>query len=306
MKQSKHAALVILAAGLGTRFKGGIKQLSQVGPSGELLIEYSIYDALKSGFDKVVFIIREELENEVRKNIGDKISNYCQVEYAYQKITDIPNDIQIPAERTKPWGTVHALLSAKEAINVPFVIINADDYYGSEAFSDLYSYITSEERCSSEIAMSGFILENTLSSNGTVTRGVCQTNENNELISVEETYHISSSEGIVSGEKNGSVIKLCGKSIVSMNMWACQPSILPMLEQKFENYIHGLNTDELMISEYALPVALNELLKANSISIKVLPNNAKWYGITVMEDLDEIRTVFADLSEKGRYPTKLF
>lgn len=305
----KHnASLVILAAGLGTRFKGGIKQLTPVGMSGELLIEYSIYDALKAGFDKVIFIIRRDIEKDIREMIGDKLSNYCDVEYCFQELRDIPSGLTFPEGRTKPWGTVHAVLAAKELIDEPFVIINADDYYGKTSYKALYDFITAPERKADEQCMGGFILGNTLSDNGTVTRGVCTPDEDNMLSSVTETYKISKdTDGKIYGLQNGERVSVPENSLVSMNMWGCTPEIIPMLEEEFIGFLSSASENGTIDSaEFALPTAFDSLLTSKKVSVRIIPTTERWYGMTLSEDSEAVRAAFAEMTEKGDYTSPLF
>ncbi|MCI7767176.1 MAG: NTP transferase domain-containing protein [Oscillospiraceae bacterium] len=307
MKKYK-ASLVILAAGLGTRFKGGIKQLTPVGMSGELLIEYSIYDALKAGFDKVIFIIRRDIEKDIREMIGDKLSAHCEVEYCFQELGDIPSGISFPEGRTKPWGTVHAVLAAKKLIAEPFVIINADDYYGKTSYKALFDYITAPGRRADEQCMGGFILGNTLSDNGTVTRGVCYADKDNMLSSVTETYKISKeTDGKIYGIQNGERVSIPENSIVSMNMWGCTPEIIPMLEEEFMEFLNSASANGTIESaEYALPTAYDSLLTSKRVSVRIIPTNERWYGMTLSEDSEAVRAAFAEMTRNGDYSSPLF
>lgn len=302
------ASLVILAAGLGTRFKDGIKQLTPVGANGELLMEYSVYDAISAGFDEVIFIIRRDIEQQFKELIGDRISKKVKVSYCFQDINDLPEGFTVPEGRTKPWGTVHAVLAASKLINQPFLIINADDYYGKDAYKSIFDFITSPERKHGEQCMGGFILKNTLSSTGTVTRGICSADDNHKLTSVTETYKTSRhDDGIVRGEQNGTVTEVSEDSIASMNMWGCGEEIIPMLKKCFEGFLkNALSENRLDTAEYALPLAMDELIKNNSISVEVLKTHDKWYGMTHKEDCPEIIAAFADMVKDGQYPSPLF
>lgn len=302
------ASLVILAAGLGTRFKDGIKQLTPVGANGELLMEYSVYDAISAGFDEVIFILRRDIEQQFKELIGDRIAGKIKVSYCFQDINDLPEGFTVPEGRTKPWGTVHAVLAASKLINHPFLIINADDYYGKDAYKSIFEFITAPERKQGEQCMGGFILKNTLSSTGTVTRGICAADDNNKLTSVTETYKTSRhNDGIVRGEQNGIVTEVSGDSIASMNMWGCGEEMIPMLKECFEGFLEkAQNENRLDTAEYALPFAVDELIKNNSISVEVLKTHDKWYGMTHKEDCPEIIAAFADMVKNGEYPSPLF
>lgn len=302
------ASLVILAAGLGTRFKDGIKQLTPVGANGELLMEYSVYDAISAGFDEIIFILRRDIEQQFKELIGDRISKKVKVSYCFQDINDLPEGFTVPEVRTKPWGTVHAVLAASKLINQPFLIINADDYYGKDAYKSIFEFITSPDRKQGEQCMGGFILKNTLSSTGTVTRGICSADENNKLTSVTETYKTSRhDDGIVRGEQNGIVTEVSEDSIASMNMWGCGEEIIPMLKKCFEGFLkNAQNENRLDTAEYALPLAMDELIKNKSISVEVLKTHDRWYGMTHKEDCPEIIAAFADMVKNGQYPSPLF
>lgn len=309
------ATLLILAAGLGTRFKGGIKQLTPVGGSGELLMEYSVYDAVNAGFDRVIFVIRHDIETELRSTLGDRLSKHVKVYYCFQE-TALPEEYGISAPgRKKPWGTVHAVLSAKDAIgNDPFVIVNADDYYGPESYKNIYNFLTSPGRKPSEQCMGGFILKNTLSSSGSVTRGVCSGNPDGILTAVNETYHVSRRpDGSIRGDRPG--IKGSGEgetvlpesSLVSMNMWGFDPSMTRRMEQLFRSFLkNSAAAGTLDRGEYPLPFAVDELIRSGEISVKILPTHDKWYGMTYTEDIAGVSGEFVRMAEKGIYPSPLF
>ncbi|MGN0666111.1 MAG: sugar phosphate nucleotidyltransferase [Huintestinicola sp.] len=302
------ASLVVLAAGIGSRFKGGIKQLTPIGASDELLIEYSVYDAIKAGFDKVIFIIRRDIDKMFRETVGNRISEHIAVEYCYQESDNIPP--QLNNGRTKPWGTVHAVLSAKEHINEPFVIINADDHYGSEAFVSIYRYLTSPERTPSQLCMGGFILKNTISRFGTVTRGVCRSDCDDLLTSVTEMYRVAESDGVITGEREKSGCEpevIPADSLVSMNMWGCSPSAVDLLQHEFDAFLEKVRREGTSeAAELALPTAFDELIRRGDISVKIFPTSDKWYGITQWEDCPAVREAFKAMAENGVYPTPLF
>lgn len=299
-----HTTLVIMAAGLGSRFVGGIKQLEAAGPHGELIIDYSIHDAIEAGFDKIVFIIRREIEYDFRSIIGDRIERECErlgveVCYAFQSLGDIPKGRELPKDRVKPWGTGQAVLAGKEFINEPFAVINADDYYGKEAFVKIHDFI--ENKASSDmLCMAGFILKNTLSENGSVTRGICHVNELEFLTDITETRNII---------KKGSEAFACDKKLdinshVSMNMWGASPEFVKMLERGFDEFFESI--EDKLKSEYLLPIFIGKLLSEKRISVKVLEISDRWFGITYKEDLPPIREEFRRLSESGYYSERLF
>ncbi|MFQ6807583.1 MAG: NDP-sugar synthase [Blautia sp.] len=305
----KKTALVIMAAGLGSRFGEGIKQLAKVGPAGEIIMDYSIHDALEAGFNKIVFIIRKDIEAEFREIIGNRIEKITEVAYVFQDLKDLPEGFTCPTDRTKPWGTGHAVLAAKKAIEEPFVVINADDYYGKEAFVKIHDYLV-EEKTESEkmdICMAGFILENTLSDNGGVTRGVCALNENKKLVGIEETYNIQkTSEGPAAiDEESGEKKALDSQTLVSMNMWGLTPEFLEVLEQGFKEFLAGVKPGDIK-KEYLLPAVVDQLIKENKAEVSVLKTHDTWFGVTYQEDKETVMESFRGLVEKGVYKNPLF
>ena len=305
----KQTALVIMAAGIGSRFGKGIKQLAKVGPSGEIIMDYSIHDALDAGFNKVVFIIRKDIEEEFKQVIGNRIEKITQVEYVYQDIQDLPEGFTCPKERTKPWGTGHAVLAAKKVINEPFVVINADDYYGKEAFVKIHEYLVEdrEKTDKMDICMAGFILENTLSDNGGVTRGICALDEQKNLIGITETYNIQKTENGPAAveEETGEKTALDEKTLVSMNMWGLTPEFFQILESGFEAFVANTPADNLK-AEYLLPTIIGDLLAEKKLAVKVLTSKDKWFGVTYKEDKDSVVSELQALIHAGVYPKKLF
>lgn len=299
--------LIIMAAGIGSRFGGGIKQLAKMGPNGEIIMDYSIYDAKEAGFDKVVFIIRKDIEEEFKEVIGNRIQNYMDVEYVFQDINDLPEGFTCPEGRTKPWGTGQAVLCVKSVVDTPYVIINADDYYGKEAFVKLHDFLINHEKMGKEfdMGMAGFILKNTLSENGTVTRGVCKVDDNNLLKEVYETTGIKAeAEKIVCDDPE---VEAWAKpeSNVSMNMWAGYPDFLDYLEKDFSTFLSNIS-DNPMKKEYLLPNIVAELLREDRINVKVLETHDKWFGVTYAEDKEYVQNAFKQLIENGVYPEKLW
>ncbi|MCM1524595.1 MAG: NTP transferase domain-containing protein [Ruminococcus sp.] len=299
------ASVVILAAGLSTRFEGGVKQLTPVGESGELLMDYSVFDAVHAGFDKVIFIIQRDMEEKIREAAGSRIPKNIKVEYCFQELRDLPSGFGLPENRISPWGTVHAILSARNVINEPFLIINADDYYGKSIYKKMYSFLTNPERKQFEQCMAGFVLKNTLSSTGKVTRGICSFDEKEMLESVTETYrvrrHVS---GHIYGDlKDGSTVRLKDTSPVSMNMWGFGQEMIPLLEQRFKDFLsYAEENNVIENAEFPLPDAVDSLIKNGKISVDVIPTRDKWYGMTHKEDIHEIRAAFGDMRRKGYYP----
>lgn len=304
----KKTALVIMAAGIGSRYGKGIKQLEKVGPSGEIIMDYSIFDALEAGFNKVVFILRKDLEKEFKEIIGSRIEKVTEVAYAFQELDDLPKGFSKPEGRTKPWGTCHAVLACKDLIEEPFVVINADDYYGKEAFVKVHDYLIQERESSDklQICMAGFILENTLSENGTVTRGVCQRNELGQLIGIHETREIAKTkEGAGVKNPDGSITPLDPKSLVSMNMWGLTPEFLEALEKGFVEFLRELEPDDLK-SEYLLPTMIDQLIQEGRAQVDVLKTHDSWFGVTYQEDKQKVVEAFRELVSKGVYAEKLY
>lgn len=296
--------LLIMAAGIGSRFGGGIKQLTPVGSNDELIIDYSVYDAAEAGFNKVVFIIRKDIESDFRGIIGDRLEKSLkgkiEIEYAFQDINDLPEGYSVPEGRKKPWGTGQAVLAAKELIHEPFAVINADDYYGKEAFVKIHDYLVEHGNEQHHYCMAGFILENTLSENGGVTRGICQLDENDLLIGVQETSDIIKTENGAS--VNGKEIN--AKSHVSMNMWGMTTEFLTILDKEFSVFLGGMVDPQK--SEYLLPIIVDKLIKDNTVTVKMLETQDKWFGVTYAEDKDSVIKSFNELVEKGIYKSPLF
>lgn len=296
--------LVVLAAGIGSRYGAGIKQLAKMDDNGYTIIDYSIFDAKEAGFDKVVFIIRDEIEDDFKEIIGDRIAEIMEVEYAYQR-PELPGDFENPEGRVKPWGTVQALLPTRKFVNEPFLVINADDYYGKKAFKDLHDFLVDPENVNKDklqIAMAGYKLKNTLSDNGTVTRGVSVGDENNKLVKILETHEIKLEEDGTLSSKEGLKEDLLNlDSLVSMNMWATYPEFIDLCEKYFENYLER-NKDNLEKAEYVLPEMIDELLKEDKAEITILPTNDKWIGITYKEDLEPAQEAFKEMFANNEYP----
>lgn len=303
----QKTALVIMAAGIGSRFGKGIKQLAPVGPNGEIIMDYSIYDALEAGFNKVVFIIRKDLEEEFRRVIGNRIEKITEVAYAFQELDDLPEGFTRPEDRTKPWGTGHAVLAAKKVLEEPFVVINADDYYGKEAYVKVHKHLVSpkEDDGKLHICMAGFRLGNTLSDNGSVTRGICHI-ENGQLTGVTETHDIFKTEtGAESRLEDGTTKELDVKNPVSMNMWGLTPAFLDTLEEGFCKFLAGLGEKDIK-KEYLLPELIDQLIKSGRAQVDVLDTHDTWFGVTYQEDKETVIQAFKNLVQNGVYPEKLF
>lgn len=301
------STLVVMAAGIGSRYGGGIKQLEAVGQSGEIIMDYSIYDALEAGFTKVVFIIRKDLEKDFKEIIGNRISKYMEVEYAFQELNDLPEGFVKPEERTKPWGTGQAILSCLGKINEPFAVINADDYYGKEAFVKVNEFL-SRNKPSDEMfnfCMAGFLLGNTLSDNGVVTRGVCKVSKDRILLGVEETHGIEKTvNGPVVKDDSGNEIKLDPNSSVSMNMWGFTPDFIDELQKRFIEFLKVKGQD--LKAEFLVPIIVDDLIKEKKAEVTVLETKDIWFGVTYKEDKEVVVNSLKKLVEQGVYPVKLF
>ncbi len=298
-------SLVVMAAGIGSRFGKGIKQLEPVGPGGEIIMDYSIHDALEAGFDRVVFIIRRDLEEDFREIIGNRIEKVCPVAYAFQEKDNLPAGFTCPADRKKPWGTGQAVLSCKGIVNEPFVVINADDYYGKEAFRLAHDFLVKNEGKGNAFCMPGFILKNTLSENGGVTRGICKVGDDGYLKAVVETgglVHLGEGAGI---EKDGEVAPIDPQSIVSMNMWALTPEFFNELETEFVTFLSNIKEGDLK-AEYFLPSVVDGMIKKGTATVEVLTTHDRWFGVTYQEDKYAVIDSFKQLHADGAYGEPLY
>ena len=302
-----NTTLIIMAAGIGSRFGTGIKQLAKMAPNGEIIMDFSIYDAKAAGFTKVVFVIRKAIEAEFKEVIGNRLSKVMPVEYVYQELEDLPDGYEVPAGRVKPWGTGQAILACKNVVKEPFVIINADDYYGKEAFIKLHDFLISENENKEKmnLAMAGFSLKNTLSENGAVTRGVCVADANGYLEKVIETTGIQIVDGKIQCD-NAEVSKwITPDTMVSMNMWAGYPDFLKYIDEGFTRFLDTLGENPEK-KEYLLPNIVAELLEKNLASVKVLNTSDRWIGITYKEDIEPAQEKFHLMIEDGTYPKELW
>lgn len=296
-----ETTLLIMAAGIGSRFGGGIKQMEPVDGGRHIIMDYSIHDAIEAGFNHVVFVIRKDIEAEFREVIGDRIAAVCAakgvtVDYAFQDLHDIPG--QFPEGRTKPWGTGQAVLAAKQVLKTPFVVINADDYYGKEGLRALHEHLVS----GGGDCMAGFVLRNTLSDNGGVTRGICKMDEKSCLTQVTETKNILKTAA--GAQADG--VELDLDSLVSMNMWGLTLDFLQVLEQGFAEFFEKEVPANPLKAEYLIPTFIGELLSQNKISVKVLKTNDAWYGMTYKEDVPAVKESFARMLAEGIYQADLF
>ncbi len=325
----KDTTLVIMAAGIGSRFGGGgVKQLTSFGPHGEIIMDYSIYDAIEAGFNKIVFVIRHSMEKDFREIIGDRIAEKVHVEYAFQELENLPAGYTVPEGRTKPWGTGQAILACREVIHEPFAVINADDYYGKDAFRKVHQFLLEaadkkltdrdgnqadhnagsvpETVANYQFCMAGFVLKNTLSEHGGVTRGICRLNEEGELSEILETKDIiKTPDGAAVYAANASLIPLNPDSLVSMNFWGFTPDFMNELETGFIQFLDELD-ENAQKAEYLLPTIADRLLKERRANIAVLPSNDKWFGVTFREDVPIVKASILDLIKEGQYPERLF
>lgn len=297
--------LVIMAAGMGSRY-GGLKQIDPVGAHKELIIDFSIYDAIKAGFKKVVFIIKKQDEEEFKEAIGNRIGQFIQTTYAYQDINNLPEGFKAPADRTKPWGTGHAILACKNIVNEPFAVINADDFYGEHAFKAMYDFLqNAQDSQTYNYCMVGYSLENTLTEHGHVARGVCEVN-NTYLTSICERTHIAYHEAAVQFLEDSVWTPVSKDSIVSMNLWGFTPSIFTELEKSFKPFLEEALATNPLKSEYFLPSVVNTLIQNQSATVKVLHSTDKWYGVTYKEDKPVVVNAIKHLQNQGIYPNKLW
>ncbi|WP_278909100.1 sugar phosphate nucleotidyltransferase [Faecalicoccus pleomorphus] len=313
----RNTTLLIMAAGIGSRFGGGIKQLEPVGFNDEIIMDYSIHDAIQAGFNKIIFVIRKDIEEDFKERIGNRVEAIAQkmhveVGYVFQDIHDIPEGFSFPSERTKPWGTGQAVLAAKELIHEPFAVINADDYYGKEAFQKLHDWLIMDHE-DTAYAMAGFILKNTLSDNGGVTRGVCKVEEGHtHVIDVVETSNIVKvvEDGVLKAKTDDTELDI--NSYVSMNFWGFpakegqDPAFLDVLEKHFMTFFEEDVVSNPLKAEYLLPTLIGSLLRENKCTVKVLETHDKWFGVTYKEDKPEVVKSFKKLIEEGVYSTDLY
>ncbi len=304
----KKPILVVMAAGMGSRY-GGLKQIDPVGQHGEVIIDYSLFDARRAGFETVVFIIKHEIEKEFKEAIGNRMEKHMEVRYAFQQLDNLPKGYSVPEGRTKPWGTSHAILSAADVIDGPFAVINADDYYGPEAFKVIYDYLsTHQDDAVYEYSMVGYLLKNTVTENGHVARGVCVTDSEGYLASVTERTKIATYEGgIHFTEDDGETwTDVDGDTIVSMNLWGFTESFVREAKARFAKFLDKALVENPLKGEYFLPSVVSELIGEGKARVKVLHSTDKWYGVTYKEDKPVVVQAIADKTAAGVYPEKLW
>lgn len=304
----KKPVLVIMAAGMGSRY-GGLKQIDPVDNEGHIIMDFSIYDAKRAGFEKVVFIIKKAIEKEFKAGIGDRISQYMDVEYVYQELDTLPEGFEVPDGRVKPFGTGHAILSCKDVVDGPFAVINADDYYGVHAFQEIYNYLTENEDDEKyHYAMVGYILSNTLTENGYVSRGICEMDKDAFLTGITERTHIEQRDmGVQFTEDDGQTWEdIAADSIVSMNMFGFTASMLKELECRFPEFLEKGLKENPMKCEYFLPSVVSNLIEEDKADVKVLRSEDRWYGITYKEDKEAVVSAVQKLKDTGVYPQHLW
>ena len=294
--------LIVLAAGMGSRY-GGLKQLDKLGPSGETIMDYSVYDAIRAGFGKVVFVIRKSFEEDFREIFVHKLQDKVEVELVFQELDNIPKGIDYPAEREKPWGTGHAILVTKNAVKEPFAVINADDFYGSEAYQEMSKFLSTQEN-ENEYAMCGYLLGKTLSDFGTVSRGVCKMDSNEFLQEVNERTSIVKENGNISYEEEGKKYPLVENDVVSMNFWGFMPGLYSHLEEKFTEFVKD-NAGNLK-AEFYIPFVVDDLMREGKVRTKVLKSDADWFGVTYQADRPVTVEKLQVLVDEGKYPKKLW
>lgn len=307
----REPVLVIMAAGMGSRF-GGLKQIEPVGSGGEIILDFSLYDAMMAGFKKAVFIIKRENEADFRALIDERAGKYMEIEYAFQEITDIPAGYEVPEGRVKPWGTGHAVMAARHAVDGPFVVINADDYYGPGAFQSIYEFLENAEDDAEgkyHYAMVGYQVENTMTENGHVSRGVCQTSADGKLTEITERTKIQWQDGKIVFEDADAAegwTELAPGTTVSMNFWGFTPSMLREMEARFPAFLDRALAENPMKGEYFLPGVVDQLIQEGKADVSVLKSLDRWYGVTYKEDKESVVDAIQSMKDKGEYPDKLW
>ena len=303
----KKPVLVIMAAGMGSRY-GGLKQIDPIDEYGNIIMDFSIYDARRAGFEKVVFIIKKENEELFREAVGDRIAEQMEVAYVFQELSDLPDGFSVPEGRVKPWGTGHAILSCRNAVDGPFAVINADDYYGPEAFRVIYDYLMShEDDRQYRFAMVGYQVENTLTENGSVARGVCETDAEGHLVSITERTKIERADGKIVYEEDGKAPEEIPEgTLVSMNLWGFSAAILTELSERFPAFLNRTLRENPMKGEFFIPTVVSSLIGEQRATVQVLHSHDRWFGVTYKEDKASVVAAIRSLKAEGRYPEKLW
>lgn len=308
LNKIKHKpVLVVMAAGMGSRY-GGLKQVDEMTQAGEIMLDFSLYDAMMAGFSRVIFVIKKENREIFRKFVDERAGRFMDIEYAYQEIDDVPDGIDIPKDRKKPWGTAHAVFSCRNLIDGPFAVINADDYYGPGGFSYIYDYLMDHEDDEKyEYCMIGYRLENTVTENGYVSRGVCEIDQNGYLENITERTKIMKRKEGISYTENGEIWHVLPENTkVSMNFWGFTLSMMKELEKGMLEFFETKFIDDPIKSEYYLPSVADELIKQGKAKVKVIVSKDKWYGVTYKEDKEDVRNALQAMKDKGYYPDKLW
>lgn len=311
----KKPVLVVMAAGMGSRF-GGLKQITPVTDKGEIILDFSLYDAMMAGFDKAIFIIKKENEAAFRDLLSERAGKYMDIQYVFQELTDLPEGYRVPSGREKPWGTAHAVLSARKAVDGPMAVINADDYYGPGAFQSIYGFLeNAADDGKYHYCMVGYRIENTLTENGYVSRGVCETSQDGNLSSITERTKIRWSDGL-DGIESGKIVyteddgatwnELAKGTIVSMNFWGFTPSMMKEMENGFPAFLDKAMAENPLKGEYFLPGVVDRLISENKADVRVLRSMDRWYGVTYKEDLDAVKAALQSMKDKGEYPDVLW
>lgn len=301
----KKPVLVVLAAGIGSRY-GGLKQMDPVGRHGEAIIEFSVFDAIEAGFEEVIFIINHKIEKDFKEIIGKRMEPFIRLQYAFQELEDIPESIKIPKDRVKPFGTAHAVYAARHLIKGPFAIINADDYYGKEAYIKLFDFLSDTTKDGTDYAMVGYLLKNTVTENGYVSRGICSLDTDENLENVVERIHIEKRVKDIAYLEEEVWTSLDDETIVSMNMWGLKPSFLEEVEGTIVDFLtKALKTNPLK-SEFYLPYVVDQMVQKDTANVKVLKTDEKWYGVTYQEDKAMVVEAINQMIDQGKYPEKLW
>lgn len=300
------ASLVFMAAGFGTRFGGGVKQIEPIGPNGEVLMDYAVHDALAAGFNRIIFIIRRDIEDQFRSGVGRRVEKKCDVHYVYQETDDLPAGFERFGDRKKPWGTGQAVLACRKIIREPFCVLNADDYYGAQAFRGIYSHLSRLNPYSNalDLCMAGYVLGNTLSESGAVTRGICQVRTNGRLLGIRETRGIITRDGEPWVEVNGEMRSLDSETTVSMNIWGMPAAFIDYLQEEFVPFLRELG-DDYQSREFLLPSIIGRMIQLKRGSVQVLPTDDRWFGMTYAADKKLTQERIRELIAAGVYPEKM-
>ena len=297
--------LVVMAAGVGSRY-GGLKQIEPIGPNGEWILDYSVFDAVRAGFERVVFVVREEIEAEFRERFDRILGDVCRVDYVVQSLADLPTGFSLPADRSKPWGTGHAVWSCRGAIDTPFGVINADDFYGSGAFDLLFGFLSKEDHAKAEYALIGYELSKTLTKHGPVTRGICSVDDAGYLLEIVERHRVAERDGVAAYSEGGETwIQLSWEATVSMNAWGFGEALIEDLSRQFPQFLAD-HASDLIAAEFLLPEAVGSLVADGRVRVRVLATDESWFGVTFREDVLKVREQVAWLIEAGRYPVNLW